>query len=164
MITISNAAITKSQGHWYCHPSANTSSCTNSSYVGCHGQNVSCEAYSCTPQSPGCSCMVGSYNCSSDCSYEASPELCSCNADTCSCLSGVYSTACVSCAVFIHRHPHNSFNSFLLDMLNTPDSMQEVSGNEFLKDGCYSIYVIQSLLKSNDFSFIFLNLFFFFLL
>ncbi len=47
-------------------------------------------------------------------------------------------------------------------MLKTSDSMQEVSGNEFLKDGCYSIHVIQSLLKSNDFSFIFLNLFFFF--
>ncbi|XP_058626163.1 adhesion G protein-coupled receptor E3-like isoform X2 [Onychostoma macrolepis] len=93
MIIISNAAITKSKGHWYCPPSAScTSSCTNSSYVDCHGKNVSCKAYSCTPQSPGYSCMVGSYNCSNDCSYEASPELCSCNADTCSCLSDMMHT------------------------------------------------------------------------
>ncbi len=41
-------------------------------------------------------------------------------------------------------------------MMNTSDSMPGVSGNEFLKDGCYSINVIQSLLKTNDFSFIFL--------
>uniref|UniRef100_A0A8C1KNB2 Adhesion G protein-coupled receptor E3-like n=1 Tax=Cyprinus carpio TaxID=7962 RepID=A0A8C1KNB2_CYPCA len=99
MIIISNVAITKSQGHWYCPPSANTSNCINSnSYVDCHGQNVSCKAYSCTPQSPGCSCMIGSYNCSSNCSYEASPKVCSCNADNCHCLN---------------------------DMINSPNSLQK---------------------------------------
>lgn len=70
---------------------------------------------------------------------------------------------CFIC-LFIHRLPHNLFNSFLLDIMNTPDSMQGVSGNEFLKDGCYSINVIQSLLKTNDFSFIFLIYLFFILL
>ncbi|XP_050985898.1 putative adhesion G protein-coupled receptor E4P [Labeo rohita] len=46
-------------------------------------------AYSCIPQIPGCSCMIGSYKCSGNCSYTASPDLCSCNADTCSCLNDV---------------------------------------------------------------------------
>ncbi|XP_043094040.1 adhesion G protein-coupled receptor E3-like [Puntigrus tetrazona] len=88
MIIISNAAINESQRQLYCPPSTNTSSCANSSsYVDCHGQNVSCEAYSCSPQSPSCSCLIGSYNCSSDCSYKASPDLCNCKADTCSCLN-----------------------------------------------------------------------------
>lgn len=36
-------------------------------------------------------------------------------------------------------------------MLNNPNSMQGVSGNEFLKDGCYFTNVVQSLLKTNDF-------------
>ncbi|XP_016139846.1 putative adhesion G protein-coupled receptor E4P [Sinocyclocheilus grahami] len=98
MIIISNVAIDKSQGHQYCSPLANTSYCANSSsYVDCHGQNVSCKAYSCIPQSPGCSCMIGSYDCSSKCRYEASPDLCICSADTCLCLNGVYSTVLKCC-------------------------------------------------------------------
>ncbi|XP_026102519.1 uncharacterized protein LOC113074024 [Carassius auratus] len=93
MIIISNVMITKSQGQWYCAPSGNTSNCTNSnSYVNCLGQNVSCKAYSCAPQSPGCSCMVGSYNCTSDCSYSASLEVCSFTADTRHCLNEMMNT------------------------------------------------------------------------
>ncbi|XP_016375332.1 adhesion G protein-coupled receptor E3-like [Sinocyclocheilus rhinocerous] len=94
MIIISNVAIDKSQGHQYCSPLANTSYCANSSsYVDCHGQNVSCKAYSCIPQSAGCSCMIGSYDCSSNCSYEASPDLCSCSAYTCLCLNDMMNTS-----------------------------------------------------------------------
>ncbi|XP_073697991.1 adhesion G protein-coupled receptor E3-like [Garra rufa] len=78
MIILSNVAINKSQGHWYCSPLANSSNCMNSSsYVDllCHRQNVSCKAYSCVPQSPGCTCKIGSYSCSGNCSYKASPDV-----------------------------------------------------------------------------------------
>ncbi|XP_077057441.1 adhesion G protein-coupled receptor E3-like [Siphateles boraxobius] len=77
--------IVKSQGNMYCSPLANTN-CTNSSSVNCHRQNDSCTAYSCNPQSDGCSCKVGSYNCTSVCNYEVSPDICKYNAVPPSCL------------------------------------------------------------------------------
>ncbi|KAK2909381.1 hypothetical protein Q8A67_005218 [Cirrhinus molitorella] len=86
MIILSNVVIDKSQGHWYCTPLVNSSSCTNSSsYVDCLGQNVSCKAYSCDSQSTSCTCKIGSYHCSNY-SYEASPDVCTCKENTCRCL------------------------------------------------------------------------------
>ncbi|KAK9981626.1 hypothetical protein ABG768_001150 [Culter alburnus] len=85
LIITSNIVVKKSQGNWYCSPLANTSHCANaSSYLDCGGHNNYCTAYSCIPQSAGCSCKIGPYNCSSDCNY-VSPDVCNCNASSRSC-------------------------------------------------------------------------------
>lgn len=153
LIIISNVAIDKSQGHRYCSLLANASYCTNSSsHVDC--REHSCKAYSCILQSPGCSCMIASYNCSSSCNYEAPPNFCSCTADTCLCLNGVYSTVlkccpCVSYGLFIH-----DLSQFFPSRYDEYFKQHKWEcGNEFLQDDCFSINVIKSLLKSNDFSF-----------
>lgn len=120
MVITSNVAIVKSQGNWYCSPLANKTCANASSYVDCLGQNDSCKAYSCIPQSEGCSCMVGSYNCTSECYYEVRvPDICKYKADSHSCLRGVSSTVlrvysffvCPMYFFFFQFHPFFFFPS-----------------------------------------------------